>query len=230
MAGNRELFDRALNDGHSAAWDQDWDRATQYYIRAVQEFPENAEALNSLGLALLNAKRFQEALKIYSRSAELNPDDPVPLEKSADVLERLGRLQDAAQRYVRVADVYLAQKDLDKAIGNWERATRLTPGLLQIHYRLAQAYERTGQKRSAVREYLTLAFNFQRNGDNEKALQAAERAQRIEPTNTQVINGIQAIRSGALMVVPADEEENPKTATASYKDDMPMYEAARVVA
>ena len=49
MAGNRELFDKALNDGHSAAWDQDWDRATQYYIRAVQEFPENAEALNSLG-------------------------------------------------------------------------------------------------------------------------------------------------------------------------------------
>ena len=25
---------------------------------------------------------------------------------------------------------------------NWERATRITPGLLQIHSRLAQAYER----------------------------------------------------------------------------------------
>ena len=69
MAGNRELFDKALNDGHSAAWDQDWDRATQYYIRAVQEFPENAEALNSLGLALLNAKRFQEAVNATMFSA-----------------------------------------------------------------------------------------------------------------------------------------------------------------
>jgi len=230
MAGNREVFDKALNDGHSAAWDQDWDRATQFYIRAAQEFPESTDALNSLGLALLNAKRYQEALKIYSRSAELNPDDATPLEKSADVLERLGRLQEAAQRYVRAADVYLGkEKDLDKAIGNWERATRLTPGLLNIHYRLAQAYERTGQKRSAVREYLTLAFNFQRDGDNEKALQAAERAQRIEPTNTQVINGIQAIRSGALMVVPTTEEDD-KPRTTAHKTELPMPEETRSVA
>src|SRR5260370_38205390 len=103
MAGNRELFDKALNDGHSAAWDQDWDRATQYYIRAVQEFPENAQALNSLALALLNAKRFQEALKIYTRSADLNPDDPVLLEKSADGLARFARSDDERTASVTVA-------------------------------------------------------------------------------------------------------------------------------
>ncbi|MEP7289460.1 MAG: tetratricopeptide repeat protein, partial [Chloroflexota bacterium] len=180
-------------------------------------------AHNSLGLALLNVKRFDDALKVYNRAHVLAPDDPIPLEKSADVLERLGRLQEAAQQYVTVADVYMGQRDLDKAIGNWERATRLTPGLLQIHLRLAQAYERTGQKRSAVREYLTLAFNFQRTGDKNKALQAAERARRLEPTSPQVLNSLQAIESDSLMMPPDmdDADKAPPASHASvFSDEM----------
>src|SRR5260221_4300620 len=230
MAGNRELYEQAMNDGHGAAWDQDWPKAINYYARAIQELPEGPGAHNSLGLALLNAKRFDDALKVYDRAHRLAPDDPIPLEKSADVLERLGRLEEEAQKYVTVADIYLGQHDLDKSIGNWERATRLTPGMLQIHYRLAQAYERTGQKRSAVREYLTLAFNFQRAGHKQKAIQAAERAQRLEPNSPQVLNSLQAIHSDALMTVPdvgPDKVEKPTTDGDGAKSSFFSDEAPR---
>src|SRR5262245_24621522 len=121
MAGNRQLYEQAMNEGNDAAWDQDWTKAINSYARAIQELPEDPTAHNSLGLALLNAKRFDDALKVYDRAHNLAHDDPIPLEKSADVLERLGRLQEAAQKYVTVADIYLGQHDLDKAIGNWER-------------------------------------------------------------------------------------------------------------
>ena len=77
-------------------------------------------------------------------------------------------------------DIYISQRDLDKAIGNWERATYLTPGLIPIHAKLATAYERTGANKKAIREYLTLAFNFQRMNDTEKAIQAVQRALRLE--------------------------------------------------
>ncbi len=214
MAGNREIFNQAIDAGNSAAWDQEWGKAIAAFTRAVQEFPEEPLALMGLGLALLQTGRLDDALKVYNRARQLTHDDPAPLEKCADVLERLGRLQEAAQMYVTAADVYLGQRDLDKAIGNWERATRLTPGLLQIHYRLAQAYERTGQKHSAVREYLTLAFNFQRSSDKEKALQAAERARRLEPSSPQVLNTIQAIQSDNLMAMPEDEDAAQKEAPA----------------
>jgi tetratricopeptide (TPR) repeat protein len=208
MPGNRQIYEQAMNMGHSAAWDQSWDRAIAAYGRAVQEMPEDPAAHNSLGLALLQARRLEDALKVYTRAHQLSPDDPIPLEKSADVLERLGRLKEAAQQYVNVAEIYLAQRDLTKAIGNWERATRLSAGLIQIHQRLALAYERTGQRKSAIREYLTLAFNFQRAERTDIAIQAVERALRIEPGNPQALNTLSALKSGALITIETLEDED----------------------
>ncbi|MBN2305601.1 MAG: tetratricopeptide repeat protein [Anaerolineae bacterium] len=209
MPGNRKIYEQAMTMGHSAAWDQEWDRAIAAYGRAVQEFPEDPTAHNSLGLALMQARRLEDALKVYTRAHQLANDDPVPLERSADVLERLGRLKEAAQQYINVAEVYLAQRDLEKAIGNWERATRLTPGLIPIHQRLAVAYERTGQKKAAVREYLTLAFNFQRASLTSRAQQAVQRALRLEPTNPQALNTLRALEDGALIPVDVVADDTP---------------------
>jgi len=224
MAGNRAIYEQAMQAGNDSAWDQDWTGAIKNYAQALKEFPEDSMALNSLGLSLLESGQYEDALKVYTRAYQLHPDDPVPLEKCADVLERLGRLQDAAQRYVAVAEVYLGQRDYDKAIGNWERATRLTPGLLQIHARLAQAYERIGQKRSALREYLTLAFNFQRTGDRERALQFVERALRLEPSNPQAINAREAIARGADMLAPEVDDENGAVEPGSAQEFIDVAE------
>ncbi len=207
MPANREAYENAMNEGHNAAWDQDWTVAVTAYGRAVQEFPEDPEAHIHLGLALLQANRLEDALRVYKRAHQLAPDDPIPLEKSADVLERMGRLKEAAQQYVNVSDVYLALRDMPKAIGNWERATQLTPGLVQIHAKLAQAYERIGEKNKAIREYLTLAFNFQRMNENDKAMKAVERALRLDKRNVQALNTLRALKSGAKVQLPADMEE-----------------------
>ena len=49
---NEEAFQKALNEGHSAAWDQDWATAEECFRRALQESPNQPKALGSLGLAL----------------------------------------------------------------------------------------------------------------------------------------------------------------------------------
>jgi tetratricopeptide (TPR) repeat protein len=207
MVTNPEVYQQHMNRGHNAAWDQDWDEAIKAYTQAIQELPEDGEAHIHLGLALLRAGRLEDSLRVYKRAHQLSPDDPAPLERSADVLERMGRLKEAAQQYVGVADVYLTLRDLDKAIGNWERATQLTPGLIGIHARLAQAYERVGSKKRALREYLTLAFNFQRSGDTNKAVKAVERALRLDRKNPQALNTLRALRSGGAVAVPQFEDE-----------------------
>jgi tetratricopeptide (TPR) repeat protein len=207
MPGNRDAYEQSMNAGHGAAWDQDWRAAANYYARAVQEFPEDPEAHIHLGLALLNSEKLEEALRVYKKAHQLAPDDPIPLEKSADVLERMGRLKEAAQQYVNVADVYLSQRDLNKAIGNWERSTQLTPGLTAIHAKLAQAYERIDDKKKAIREYLKLASNFRIQNETDKAIKAVERALRLSPKNAQALNTLRALQSGGQVILEDDDED-----------------------
>ncbi|PJF31546.1 MAG: hypothetical protein CUN51_04240 [Candidatus Thermofonsia Clade 1 bacterium] len=233
MTSKQETYEYYLNLGHSLAWDQEWDKAVTAYARALQESPEEPDPYKYLGLALMQVKRYNDALKVLMKGHKLAPDDPVPLERSADVLERLGRLKEAATQYVSVAEIYLAQRDIEKAIGNYERATLLTPGLLQIHFRLAQLYERTGRRRAAVLQYLTLAFNFQRNKDRERAMQAIERALRLEPSNVQVLNAKRAIESGELMAVPQLQDERPSDgksggAAAPAEEAQPAFAESHV--
>ncbi|MFW5772457.1 MAG: tetratricopeptide repeat protein, partial [Phototrophicaceae bacterium] len=76
MAGDRELYQQHMNAGHDAAWNHEWAVAISAYSKAIREFPEDAEAHTSLGLALLNADRLDDALKVYMRAHELSPDDP----------------------------------------------------------------------------------------------------------------------------------------------------------
>ncbi|WP_119067571.1 tetratricopeptide repeat protein [Aggregatilinea lenta] len=214
MPGNRPLYEQVMNMGHSAAWDQQWDKAIAAYGRAVQEFPDDPAAHNSLGLALLQARRLEDALKVYTRAHQLAPEDPIPLEKSADVLERLGRMKEAAQQYINVAEVYLSQRDLEKAIDNWERATHLTSGLAHIHQRLAMAYERTGQRQKSINQYLRLAFDFQSAQRTDIATQAVERALRIDPKNANALNTLQALKNGAPlspdMLEDSEIDQEPK--------------------
>jgi tetratricopeptide (TPR) repeat protein len=218
MPGNQEAYEQAMNAGHNAAWEQEWMVAVAAYGKAVQEFPNDPEAHIHLGLGLLELGRLEDALKVYTRANQLAPDDPIPLEKSADVLERMGRLREAAQQYINVSEVYLQQRDLEKAVANWERATQLTPGLVAIHAKLAQAYERLGDKKQAIREYLTLAFNFQKNNDSERAIRAAQRALRLERNNPQVLNTLRALESGTPIQPPSSDKAPPPSRAVFDRD------------
>ena len=64
MPGRDDIFQKAMNEGHSAAWDQEWSKAAAAYRRALEEFPDHPKALNSLGSALHQLNQVDEALQI----------------------------------------------------------------------------------------------------------------------------------------------------------------------
>jgi tetratricopeptide (TPR) repeat protein len=201
MAGNRQLFEQAMTRGHSAAWDQQWDKAMAYYRAALTEFSDDSKALTSLGFAMLQADRLDEALAVYQRAAALTPGDPVAPEKCGELFERLGRLNEAAQTYMAVAEIHLTRRDVPKAIDNWSRVARITPDNLNAHSRLALAYERSGRPHEAVPEYLEVARIFQRAGDNEKAAQAANRALQLDPKSSEARDALDKLRRGVPLPV-----------------------------
>lgn len=202
MPARDDIFQKAMNEGHSAAWDQDWDKAVSAYRRALQEMPENPKALSSLALALYQSGAIEEALQIYMNVAKLSPDDPVPMEKVAQLSERLGNLKNAMDAALRAGDLFLQQRDTEKALENWVRVTNLNPEHAIARSRLAQVHEKLGHAQQAVTEYLALASIIQRAGNSEKSKEMVDKAQSISPNSSEVRQAQTLLKTGQLLPKP----------------------------
>ena len=202
MPGREDIFQKAMNEGHSFAWDQEWSKAATAYRQALQEMPDHPKALNSLGLALFQQGEFEEALQIYKRVAQVSPKDPVPMEKLAQLLERTGHLKEAIDAAFKAADLFLNQRDVDKAIENWVRVTSLDPEHVLAHSRLALAHEKLGHKQQAVAEYIAVASLVQRTGNMEKTIELVGKAVKLMPESAEAKQAQTLLRSGQLLPKP----------------------------
>lgn len=199
---NQDAFQKAMNDGHSAAWDQDWPRAAECYRAALVEFPDHPTALNSLGLAMFEQQNYDEALRFYQRAAQISPSDPLPVEKIGQIYERLNRLPDAIAALLQAAEVYLKARDVDKAIFNWRRVCALQPTHLAAHTRLAMILDRLGRKNEAVNEYLATASIMQSSGDIAKAMQVAEYCLQIQSNSVEAQQALTYLRTNQALPKP----------------------------
>ncbi|MBI3338679.1 MAG: tetratricopeptide repeat protein [Chloroflexi bacterium] len=237
MPGRDDVYQKVMNEGHSAAWDQDWKKAAAAYRKALQEFPDQPKALNSLGLALYQLGELDEALRIYERVAQISIDDPVPLEKVAQISERKGDLNTAIEAAMKASEMFLSQRDVDKAIENWVRVTTLNPDHVMAHSRLAMVHERLAQPQQAATEYLAIASILQRSGKPDKAQELVARSLRLVPQSPEAKQAQTLLRSGQLLPKPVRPKggtgpinmakvkqlQEPKTQPASSLD--PVMEA-----
>ena len=196
MVGKRSVFEEAMKRASNYAWDKQWSKAIVEYKRALAEFPDDLTALVSLGMAYLESRQLEEALSAYQKASQLTPNDPLAWERVADVQERLGRLDGAAETYVAMANIYVERKEIGKAIETWLRATRLTPDHLVAHLSLAEAYAKQGKARAAAGEHLALARILQRRGQTGKAIQQCRLALERDPRNAQAHATLEALRAG----------------------------------
>lgn len=202
MPGNMQAFQKAMDQGHSAAWDQNWSKAAAFYRQALTEDPENNGALSSLGLALFELSELDEGLKIYQKLARLMPNDPLPMEKIARIFERQGRLKEAIQTCMHVAEMYLRGRDVEKAIENWSRIVSLQSDHMLARNRLASVFDRMGRKTDAVVEYLAIASILQTQGELAKATQTVEYAVNLMPENKDAQQALQTVRAGLQLPKP----------------------------
>ena len=239
MSEREKRFQEAINQGHSAAWDQDWGRAAAFYQQALEEKTDDPKALSNLALAYFEMQEYSDALKTYLKVAEKTPNDPIPLEKASTLYEYLKKPEVGAGVAVRAAELYLQNKDVEKAIENWSLAVRMNPEHMVAHSRLAVVFERMGRKPQAVREYLHIASLMQHSGEKEKAVQAVNRALGILPNSEEANQALEMLRKGVNLPKPARpqggtgpiiESQQPQLAAPKDKPDDeldPIEEAAK---
>ncbi len=206
MPGREDVFQRFMKEGHSAAWDQQWEKAAACYQAALQEFPNHPKALSNLGLALSQLARFEEALQVYQRLAQVSPQDPLPWERVAQISERLGNLSQAVDAAMRAAELYLNQREVEKAIENWTRVITLQPENLKAHSRLAVVHERLGHVKPAVTEYLAVASLLQRQGQLDKVAELIRKALSLAPDSPEARQAQALFQAGQLLPKPARQK------------------------
>jgi tetratricopeptide (TPR) repeat protein len=153
-------------------------------------------------------KQWEKALAEFRNALNEFPDDLGVLEKTADVYERLGRLDEAAQNYQTIAAAQSRQGHQDRAVEFWERATRLDNSLIDSHKNLAFVYASQGKSKNAVRENLALARIFQQQNQLMDALGYVQAAYALDPANPDVLTALELLRAAGVTTTeetPAEE-------------------------
>jgi tetratricopeptide (TPR) repeat protein len=222
MVEKSEAFQKAMEQGHSAAWEKQWDRAASFYRLALEDSPDNPLALTSLGMALVELTMYDEALTFYTHAAVSTPEDPLPVERIGWIKEKQGKTQDAMRAYLQAAELHLKGRDVDKAIETWRKVCSFQPDNLQARTRMALIFDRTGKKGNAVREYLIVAGWLQKNGDIAKALQVVEYCLQIVPGDSEARMALGMLRSNQ----PLPRPSRPASGTAPLPSkDLPQLQA-----
>jgi tetratricopeptide (TPR) repeat protein len=222
MTGREDVFNKAMNDGHSAAWDQTWGKAVECYAAALQEFPDNPKALNSYGLALFESRRLDESLQAYEHAARVSPTDPMPLERIAQISETLGGKKLVIHATMQAAELHFKSRNVDKAIENWLHVTQVSPENAQAHLNLAVVHAKLGHQNQAVMEYLALASILQHSGNSAKAAEVVACALQILPDNPEARQADTLLKNGQMLPPPM----RPKGGTGPLpKADTSLLEA-----
>ncbi len=228
----QKKFADELEKGHSAAWEQDWQRAAEHYRRATEISPQSPAAWSNLGLALVELGEHAEALKCYLRVSSLSPEDPMPVEKAAQLFEQLSSPAQALKASLRAAELYARSGEFDRAIENWQRALRLQPKNILALSRLAQIYAARKDKRKAVEAFLALAGVLQQSTEREKAERIVLQALEVDPTSVEARRALASVKENKPLPIinlfPAEQkQERVSTSPLPRLKAPPKMDAAK---
>ncbi|GEM_PF-332078 len=197
-----QAFHAAMEAGHTAAWNLEWEKAAQAYARAVALKPRDYWALVNLGLALFSLGQWREAAEVYRKAAEVAPREPAPWEKLAQIFERLGNEKAAVEAAMAAAERYARSEQWEKAIAMWEQAARLAPSYLEPHYYAALAYQKLGRKYEAAPHFLYAIALLQRVGRQSEAIRVAQRALQFLPQHPEIRRALQLLARNKPVPIP----------------------------
>lgn len=141
--------------------------ARKLYDRVLVLTPNDAEALNNLGVLLSSQGEYARALQLLRRANEASPRNPGPWNNIGTVFHAQGKHSEAIAAFrqalaldaqhpgakVGLAQQYLAIQSLEQARGLLDDVVTAHPELPEAHYTLGQVLELQGDRASAVKAY-----------------------------------------------------------------------------
>jgi PTH1 family peptidyl-tRNA hydrolase len=135
----------------------------------------------------------KEQLKLYQRAHELSPNDPKPLSKLISVQKKLGKLDQAVDSHLKLAEIYENDGKPHLARAEKEKAVTIKPELTQIQREIAEWYMAKDNSKKAVNRYLILADYYIQQRMTDEAIQVIETALEINPQHPKAIEIYEAL-------------------------------------
>jgi tetratricopeptide (TPR) repeat protein len=146
-----------------------WKNSETLYNHDLAIVPPTAFIEGNLAAELMQEKRYAEAAEHFRAAVLLQPNALSLRFSLATTLERLGRLEEAAEQYVRYRQLnpdeggaegqtdlcfaLIKLKRLDEAVAACHEALRLNPDFLQARYNLGLALALQGKNPEAAAEF-----------------------------------------------------------------------------
>ncbi|HEX2714717.1 MAG TPA: tetratricopeptide repeat protein [Candidatus Acidoferrales bacterium] len=134
----------------------------------------------------LNQGKIAQAIAEYQQVLRHEPRDQVTLMTVGDLYVRLGETFQALEYFERLAQVYLSEGFLTKAIAIYKKIAKLAPEESKPLERLAELYVQQGVMSEARPLYLQLAETHLQANRHQQALALLQKLLEVEPDNLRV--------------------------------------------
>lgn len=145
----------------------------------------NSDKLFQKAEKLLQKRKFASALQIFLDLHNREPHNEAILLNLAELTLRLERAEDSLRYYRRLADLYMARKDVSRAIVTCRRILKSAPDDAQTRVKLALLLKQSGKRAECAEAFREAAEVFRRKADASHALDCLHHLVELEPNNLE---------------------------------------------
>lgn len=128
--------------------------------------------------------QLDKAAKEYQRVLEKDPKDVRALQKLAEIHQKNGKLSQASDLLLRVAEGYGEQGFFLKAVAVYKQILKFgNDERIDVNLKLAQLYQQLGLVGDATQQYQVVANHYDRQGNVRESLAAVRRMVDLDPDN-----------------------------------------------
>ncbi len=165
--------------------------ATEAFAKAANIFREDGFYLKAIGL--------------YRKILNISTSDTDALVALAELNAEKGLVGNANQNLLAVAEKFIKEGAIERAAELYKKVLKLTPSNIDLPIKMTELYLKTGLKKEAVTEYLSIASDYSAKGEYQKAQEFYNKAINIDPQNISSLIGLGRIAENTNNIQQAYE-------------------------
>ncbi len=179
---------------------------------AIEAFAKAAHIFREDGFSL-------KAIALYKKILNLAPLEVDALIALAEVNTEKGLIGNANENFLAAAEIYIKEGATEKALEIYKEILKLTPANVNLRLKIAELYLKIGLKNEAIKEYLSIASDYLKKGEHEKAQEFYLRVIGFDPQNVASFIGLSRIAENAGNIKQAYEYLNNAISFAPDDND-----------